>query len=174
MPEPEELPAYPAFPMTVGDLASNERGSGARANGGKPDYSLVPIKMMAETLKERHGNSSPVQALFLVGCYQSTHNIAWLYKAIEELGFEGWAECARAFEYGKKKYAAWNWAKGMPWSVPLACVVRHLIDMIEGRELDDESVLPHRGHVLCNIVMLVTYSRTYPEGNDLPPIGRLA
>jgi len=27
---------------------------------------------------------------------------------------------ARVWMYGKQKYAAWNWAKGMEWSIPLA------------------------------------------------------
>ena len=80
-----------------------------------------------------------------------------------------WAfdDCARVFEYGKKKYAAWNWAKGMPWSVPLACALRHLGAIQRGEVDDPESNLPHLGHVMCNIVMLAHYAKYYPEGNDL-------
>lgn len=76
---------------------------------------------------------------------------------------------ARVWEYGKKKYAAWNWAKGMPWSVPLACALRHLSAWQRGEDTDPESGLPHLAHVACNIRMLTLYAKTYPEGDDRPP-----
>lgn len=63
---------------------------------------------------------------------------------------------------------AWNWAKGMAWSVPIACAARHLMAMLAGEVLDAESKLPHRGHVFCNLVMLFTYASTFVEGDDRP------
>lgn len=158
----------------VGDLNSDAKGSGARFNAGKAPYDLVPIKVMAETILRSSPDSGPAKALFLLGCYQSTHDINWLYAMVDELGLEGWSECAAVFQYGKAKYAAWNWSKGMSWSVPVACMTRHLLAMLADAAVDDESKLPHRGHVFCNICMLVTYSKTYVEGNDLPPAGALA
>src|SRR5690606_14697958 len=80
-----------------------------------------------------------------------------------------WRAAARVFEYGKQKYAAWNWAKGMAWSVPLACAARHALAILEGDETDPESGLPHVGHYIANLVMLAHFVRWYPEGNDLPP-----
>ena len=56
----------------------------------------------------------------------------------------------------------------MAWSVPLACAARHLRAIIRGEHLDPESHESHRGHVFCNIVMLMTYTRTYVEGDDRP------
>ena len=161
-------------PAPVGDLSSDAAGTGARFNAGKPDYSLVPIKAMGETLVRRLPSSPAARAVFLLGCYQTTRGVELLYAALDELGLEGWEECARVFTYGKAKYAAWNWAKGMAWSVPLACTVRHLLDMLDGIALDPESGLPHRGHVFCNIAMLITYSVTYRDGDDFAPEGRLA
>ena len=158
----------------VGNLASNTAGTGARFNANKTDYSLVPIKAMGETLMRRSPESPIAKAVFLLGCYQTSRGVELLYAALDELGLEGWEECARVFTYGKNKYAAWNWAKGMAWSVPLACAVRHLIDMLDGVVLDPESALPHRGHVFCNISMLITYSVTYQDGDDFAPGGRLA
>ena len=108
----------------VGDVNSTEKGSGARFNGGKPDFSLIPLV----TLEDE----------------------------------------ARVWMYGKNKYAAWNWAKGMPWSVPLACALRHLAAFQRGEEKDQESGLPHIAHAMCNLRMLALYSRTYPEGDDRP------
>ena len=111
--------------MSVGDVNSTERGSGARFNDNKADLSLIPLC----TLEDE----------------------------------------ARVWMYGKAKYAAYNWAKGMDWSVPLACALRHLSAWQRGEEIDPESLQPHLAHVMCNIRMLMLYSKTYPEGDDRPP-----
>lgn len=109
----------------IGDVNSTARGSGARYNTNKPDYSLIPIA----TLEDE----------------------------------------ARVWMYGANKYAAWNWAKGMPWSVPFACAMRHLAAWQKGEDVDAESGLPHLAHVMCNIRMLTLYTKNYPEGDDRPP-----
>jgi hypothetical protein len=111
--------------MNVGDVNSQEKGSGARYNAGKADFSLIPLC----TLEDE----------------------------------------AKVWEYGKRKYAAWNWAKGMPWSVPFACAMRHLSAWQQGEEIDEESGLPHLAHAMCNLRMLVLFSETYREGDDRPP-----
>ena len=108
----------------VGDVNSTAKGSGARFNGGKPDFSLLPLCTLEDEVR------------------------VWMY--------------------GKAKYAAWNWAKGMQWSVPLACLLRHLAAWQRGEELDAESGLPHLAHAMCNLRMLTLYSHTYPEGDDRP------
>ena len=76
---------------------------------------------------------------------------------------------ARVWMYGKEKYAAWNWTKGMPWSVPMACALRHLAAFQRGEDVDAESGLPHIAHVMCNLRMLTLYSKTFTEGDDRPP-----
>ncbi len=76
--------------------------------------------------------------------------------------------CLRVFMYGAKKYAAWNWAKGMAWSVPFACMLRHLSAWQRGEELDPESGESHLDHAMCNLVMLIQYAKTYREGDDRP------
>lgn len=166
-------------PRGIGDINSDTKGSGARFNNGKPDLSLIPLTMLARDLRRSHPDSIYVDALEHLGFYQETHDPKWLFAMIEDLGAKGWVECAQVFAYGKKKYAAWNWAKGMPWSVPVACGARHLMSLIDGEMNDIDkpgqpgSQLPHRGHVFCNIVMLLQYGKTFAEGNDLPPKGLL-
>lgn len=78
-------------------------------------------------------------------------------------------EEARVWMYGAKKYKAWNWAKGMDWSVPYACALRHLSAWQKGEEIDPESGESHLAHVMCNIRMLMLYSKTYKEGDNRPP-----
>lgn len=108
--------------MTVGDVDSTERGSGARFNDGK-----VPLDMI------------PLMAL---------------------------EDCAKVFGYGAAKYARNNWLKGMDWSVPLGCLLRHIAAWQRGEDTDPESGLPHLGHAMCNLVMLSTFAQTFPEGDD--------
>jgi Domain of unknown function (DUF5664) len=78
------------------------------------------------------------------------------------------ADAARVFDYGRKKYAEWNWAKGMAWSIPLACALRHCLAILDGEENDPESGLPHVGHIKCNLLMLLTFAETFPDGDDRP------
>ena len=110
--------------MSIGDVKSNKRGSGARFNDGKPDYSLMPMHLFEEV--------------------------------------------AYVWQYGADKYAAWNWAKGMPWSVPYACALRHLFAWFRGERNDPESGCSHLAHVVCNVMMLLHFENGYPEGDDRP------
>lgn len=110
--------------MGIGDVHSQEKGSGARYNTGKPDLSLIPLC----TLEDE----------------------------------------ARVWEYGKRKYSAWNWTKGMPWSVPYACLMRHMSAWQRGEENDAESGLPHLAHAMCNLRMLTLYASNYTDGDDRP------
>jgi len=109
----------------IGDINSTEKGTGARYNDGKPDYSLIPMHLLADT--------------------------------------------ARVFEYGSRKYAPYNWAKGMKWSVPYACLMRHAFAWWRGEQNDAESGLPHTAHMMCNLLMIVHYQHSYNEGDDRPP-----
>lgn len=116
--------AYFRAAVGVGDVNSNEKGSGARYNQGKADLSLIPIS----TLEDE----------------------------------------ARVWMYGEAKYKRFNWMKGMNWSIPLACALRHLAAWQNGEDLDPESGQPHLAHAMCNLRMLTLYARTYPEGDDRP------
>lgn len=158
--------------MSVGDVNSTERGSGARFNTGKPAMDLVPLKVLARHVLRSRPDSTVAKALLSLGHFQATRDISHLTFALEELG-DHWDDCARAFDYGRRKYADWNWAKGMNWSVPLACAVRHLRAVLAGEERDKESGETHLGHVFCNIAMLLTFNETYIEGDDLPTPGML-
>jgi len=80
------------------------------------------------------------------------------------------AGCARVFMCGKVKYAEWNWTKGMPWSEPFCCTMRHLLKWFFLREdLDKETREHHLDHVLCNVFMMRHYVDHYKEGDDRPP-----
>lgn len=163
----------------IGDINSDARGAGARYNTGKPQLELLPLRLMARYY-ELLGvagleKKRALNALFRLATFQERGDPRALMLAMIDLGPGVLHDTARVFEYGRKKYAAWNWSKGMAWSVPLACAARHLEAILLGEALDPESKLPHRGHGGCNIVMLETYSheQTYLEGDDRPKAGLL-
>jgi len=160
--------------MSIGDVNSDARGSGARYNDGKPPVDLIPLSTIAASFNGVFGERTHTllrdavqRSLDMLGGFQETGDATYLACAIDEVRF-AWRDCARVFGYGKKKYAPWNWAKGMSWSIPLGCAGRHALCIFEGQLVDDESRLPHIGHYLANLVMLDHYVDNYPEGNDLP------
>lgn len=61
---------------------------------------------------------------------------------------------AKVLEFGAKKYAAWNWRKGMPISKTLDSMLRHISALQRGEYVDQESGLPHIGHIQCNALFL--------------------
>ena len=108
--------------MSIGDVNSDERGSGARFNDGKADFSLIPLC----TLEDE----------------------------------------ARVWMHGERKYKRNNWMKGMDWSIPFACAMRHLAAWQRGEDIDVESGLPHLAHAQCNLRMLTLYAKNFPEGDN--------
>ena len=151
----------------VGDVNSTAKGSGARFNSGKAPLDLLPIFVLAASVKPKNGKGE-TQALYWLGQWQMTGDTSFLMSALQNLGPNIWAEAAHVFDYGRKKYAEWNWAKGMAWSIPVGCAARHLMAAINGEETDSESGLSHLAHAACNIIMLLTYETTFPEGDDRP------
>ncbi len=162
--------------MTVGNIDSTEKGSGARYNDGKPDYSLFVLKDFHETLELHYDTDSTNDktnastTIRLLGEFQQTHDYKYLYDILDILESDDIAEATHVFTYGAVKYAKFNWLKGMQWSVPLACAVRHSLKILNGEDVDDESNRKHTGHIVCNILMLIHYSKHYKKGNDLPPV----
>lgn len=158
--------------MTVGNIDSTEKGSGARYNDGKPDYSLLVIADMLPALRDVYStvdNRVMFEVLERLGHFQQTHLAAYLYDILDLCGVDAIEESCYVLTYGAKKYKAWNWIKGMAWSIPLSCAVRHSLAILNGEEYDSESGQRHLSHIVCNVFMLIHYAKHYKEGNDLPP-----
>ena len=157
----------------AGDLTSKERGSGARYNANKVPVEFIPVRIWAGYMdpgfavlpvqpdipllyalaEVQEGKKDPCELLE----YVSTHDLegaARVFKAVTEREVN--------------PYPAWNWAKGMKWSIPIACIVRHALRQYHGEAIDPETGLEHGFHIACNVVMLVQFGMFYQEGDDRP------
>lgn len=154
-----------------GDLNSDAKGSAARMNAGKLPVELVPLRAWQMTWVRLDGYSPELQALInSLRAWQEGDDTALL---------EAWAyfpqvwmdEVVRVLDFGQKKYAAWNWAKGQRWGCTLGSLIRHIRCIVEKNEaLDSDSGLNHWGHIGCNLIFLVWFQTHYKEGDDRPPV----
>ena len=73
---------------------------------------------------------------------------------------------ARVLTYGAKKYDADNWRRGFNYSVPYACLMRHMMAFWDGEDIDPESGLSHLDHAIANLAMLIEFERECPHLDD--------
>lgn len=159
----------------VGDVDSDDKGSGARMSAGKLPVELIPVRTWARIfLNQRPISGDDGSGLALIACVEDLAKFQegredgdYLLHAVPAPWFD---DAALVFAYGATHgYKPWNWLKGMPWSVPLACAIRHAKALLIDKEpIDPESGLHHVGHFVCNLIMLSVFYDTYPEGNDFP------
>jgi hypothetical protein len=76
---------------------------------------------------------------------------------ISLLPFEALNEVAKILTYGKDKYGAHNWRKGMSWSRVESAMLRHYTAYARGENTDPESGLLHTAHMTANALFLLTY-----------------
>lgn len=66
-------------------------------------------------------------------------------------------ELGKVAGYGARKYARYNYAKGIKWSLSYDALQRHLMAFWGGEDLDPESRLPHAAHACWHCLCLLTY-----------------
>jgi hypothetical protein len=170
--------------MSVGTIGSTEKGSGARFNDGKAHVEYIPMRIIADFYRWVYLPDPEDIEGFVTASDYTTEAVAIcdhiarfeeggdkrsLHAALNLLKEYKWAGSGDQFHFGATKYEAWNWARGMAWSVVLACLKRHLIAILDGEEIDRESGVHHFGAVGCNLIMLLHFIDHYPEGDDRPP-----
>jgi hypothetical protein len=174
--------------MTIGNIDSAERGSGARYNDGKVLMEFIPARILADFYANtntvdwpRECRADSVRAYYvldkLADFEESKQDDDWALIEVMRFavpqfgtGVGRWRDIAGILAYGAEKYAPWNWAKGMPWSVPIACIKRHAVAVLEGEADDPESGMPHLAHVGANVAMLMHYLEHFQEGDDRAPV----
>lgn len=75
-------------------------------------------------------------------------------------------ELAKVLTFGKYKYAAHNWRKGLSRSRLLAACMRHIFAYLRGENKDPETGLSHLSHAMCCLMFAVELSVTMPETDD--------
>lgn len=69
-------------------------------------------------------------------------------------------------EFGAKKYAPYNWMKGLSVKEICESMKRHLDSFMEGENHDLESKLSHIGHIQCNALFLSWMMQNRPDMDD--------
>lgn len=59
-------------------------------------------------------------------------------------------------EYGVRKYKTEDGWQSVPKREYLDAIARHLSQMMQGKETDPESGLPHAAHIACNALFLAS------------------
>lgn len=85
---------------------------------------------------------------------------------MELLSTEALVQISRVLEFGKKKYDAHNWRKGMSWSRLIGAALRHLTAYKDGEDLDPETGLSHLAHLGCCTMFLLEFIKTHPDFDD--------
>jgi hypothetical protein len=90
------------------------------------------------------------------------------------LPYEGLCAAVGGFEDGIRpdKYERNDWRKGMPWSVPVAAILRHSSRIAGGELIDPDSGRPHSEHIAARALMLAHYVATGTGVNDLTDEGK--
>jgi len=154
--------------MSVGDVNSNEKGSGARYNDGKVPLDFIPIENWCRYWEANY-NLEAYDRRIVHALIEWQQRELLAQDVLAKIHIKDLHEAARVFEFGSKKYAAWNWAKGMSWEIPLGCIMRHFEAIWSGAPTDPESGLSHWGHIVCNIIMLAHFEDYFQEGDTRPP-----
>jgi hypothetical protein len=75
-------------------------------------------------------------------------------------------QIAEVLEFGRKKYDAHNWRKGMAWSRLYGAALRHIYASLDGVDLDSESGHDHLAHAACCLLFLLEYKTTATGTDD--------
>lgn len=144
-----------------GNRTEFETGAVRDIQEGKGRCDLLPLEIINSIVQN--------EDFGMLGKFQKTNEIMYLYNALNEFISEqyehdsdAFIEMSKHFEEGAKKYGEYNWQKGIPCSRYLDSAVRHYFKLIRGD--NDER---HDRAFMWNIVCLIWTLENKPEMNDL-------
>lgn len=77
-------------------------------------------------------------------------------------------EMAKVLEFGSRKYAEYNWAKGLSYTRIIAAILRHTYLYLRGETLDPETGASHMAAVAVNAMFLLHYEKYKTQFDDRP------
>jgi Domain of unknown function (DUF5664) len=85
---------------------------------------------------------------------------------LDLIPYEALQEIAKVLDFGAKKYARANWAKGINYSRLISAILRHVNQFNAGEDVDPESGISHMAHAGCGIVFLLWTIKHRPDLDD--------
>lgn len=79
---------------------------------------------------------------------------------------ESLEEIAKVLTFGARKYASFNWCKGISFSRLIGAALRHMFAWIRGEDADPESGLSHLAHLGCCVLFLLWMQKHRPDLDD--------
>ena len=76
------------------------------------------------------------------------------------------APMAYVLEFGAQKYERDNWQKGSPVTQLLDCLMRHIAELQDGKDIDEESGQLIVGHIQANAMFIGHTVLNHPELDD--------
>lgn len=73
---------------------------------------------------------------------------------------------AAVMTFGKRKYAANNWRKGLEVTRTISASLRHIFAYLRGEDTDPESGLSHLYHAACGLQFAAWMAKHRPELDD--------
>ena len=75
---------------------------------------------------------------------------------------------AKVLMFGAEKYDRANWKRGLKYTEIIDSMQRHILKIMDGEDLDEESGLHHAFHIGCNSLFLAEMMATRPDMDDRP------
>lgn len=75
-------------------------------------------------------------------------------------------ELTAVLDFGKRKYAAHNWRKGISTTRLLGAALRHIFAYLRGETNDPETGLSHIAHAMCCCMFILELKVTHPQLDD--------
>lgn len=89
------------------------------------------------------------------------HTVSQMLLEMTKVDKEFMANLVRARAAGLEKYTPNNYREQIPVELLLDSVARHLIQVIAGNDIDDESGIHHFGHISANLIIIETQLRLH-------------
>lgn len=79
----------------------------------------------------------------------------------------------RVLMFGCKKYAPFNWQKGMAITWHQESLMRHLTASMSGEDIDPETGETHMSHIMCNAMFIEWTLKNRKDMDDRPKASKL-